>query len=170
MISIKLIQISSKHYKFLYNLLAERKPHENISHKKLPSYSTHVKFIKSKPYSKWVLIEYRDKIIGSAYLSKNNEIAIWIKKSVRDYRMAIRKKILQEIITKFTRKKYFANLNPRNKKMIDFYKKNGFELIHFTFEFEGKKDENVKANDKRKIAFLKKNGYNIAQYVYCFLK
>ena len=122
MISIKLIQISSKHYKFLYNLLAERKPHENISHKKLPSYSTHVKFIKSKPYSKWVLIEYRDKIIGSAYLSKNNEIAIWIKKSVRDYKMAIRKKILQEIITKFTRKKYFANLNPRNKKMIDFYK------------------------------------------------
>ena len=35
MISIKLIQISSKHYKFLYNLLAERKPYENISHKNL---------------------------------------------------------------------------------------------------------------------------------------
>ena len=150
MISIKLIQISSKHYKFLYNLLAERKPYENISHKKIPSYSNHVKFIKSKPYLKWVLIEYREKIIGAAYLSKNNEIAIWIKKSVRDHKMTIHKKTLQEIITKFTRKKYFANLNPRNKKMINFYKKNGFELIHFTFELEGKKDENVVENDKKK--------------------
>ena len=156
MISIKLIQISSKHYKFLYNLLAERKPYENISHKKIPSYSNHVKFIKSKPYLKWVLIEYREKIIGAAYLSKNNEIAIWIKKSVRDHKMTIHKKTLQEIITKFTRKKYFANLNPRNKKMINFYKKNGFELIHFTFELEGKKDENVVENDKKKIEFLKK--------------
>lgn len=169
MISIKLIQISSKHYKFLYNLLAERKPYENISHKKIPSYSNHVKFIKSKPYLKWVLIEYREKIIGAAYLSKNNEIAIWIKKSVRDHKMTIHKKTLQEIITKFTRKKYFANLNPRNKKMINFYKKNGFELIHFTFELEGKKDENVKPGDKKKIDFLKKNGYNMAQHVYCFL-
>ena len=170
MISIKLIQISSKHYKFLYNLLAERKPHENISHKKLPSYSTHVKFIKSKPYSKWVLIEYRDKIIGSAYLSKNNEIAIWIKKDIKDYKMKIRKKILEEVITKFTRKKYLTNINPRNKKIINFYKKNGFKLIHSTFQLEGKKDENVKANDKRKNELLKKNGYNIAQHVYCFLK
>lgn len=84
--------------------------------------------------------------------------------------MEIQRKVLEEVITKFTRKKYFVNLNPRNKKMIDFYKKNGFELIHFTFEFEGKKDENVKANDKRKNELLKKNGYNIAQHVYCFLK
>ena len=54
--------------------------------------------------------------------------------------------------------------------MINFYKKNGFELIHFTFELEGKKDENVVENDKKKIEFLKKNGYNIAQHVYCFFK
>ena len=47
MISIKLIQISSKYYKFLYNLLSERKQFESISHKKLPSYTDHVKFIKS---------------------------------------------------------------------------------------------------------------------------
>ena len=169
MISIKLIKISSKHYKFLYNLLAERKSYENISHKKLPSYTNHVKFIKSKPYSKWLLIEYGDKIIGSVYLSKNNEIAIWIKKSIKDYKMEIQRKVLEEVITKFTRKKYFVNLNPRNKKMINFYKKNGFKLIYFTFELEGKKDENVKPGDKKKIGFLKKNGYNMTQHVYCFL-
>ena len=156
-ILIKLIQISSKHYRFLYDLLSERKQFENISHKKLPSYTNHVKFIKSKPYSKWLFIEYGDKIIGSVYLSKNNEIAIWIKKSIKDYKMGVHNKVLQEIATKFSRKKYFTNLNARNKKLINFYKKNGFKLIYFTFELEGKKDENVKPGDKKKIGFLKKN-------------
>ena len=56
------------------------------------------------------------------YLSKNKEIAIWIKKNIKDYKMEIHKKILDEVIKKFTRKKYFVNLNPRNKKMINFYK------------------------------------------------
>ena len=170
MISIKLIQISSKHYRFLYDLLSERKQFENISHKKLPSYNNHVKFIKSKPYAKWLLIECREKILGSVYLSKNNEIAIWIKKDIKDYKMKIRKKVLEEIITKFTRKKYLTNLNPRNKKIINFYKKNGFKLIHSTFQLEGKKDENLKLHDKRKIEFYKKNGYMIAQHVYMFEK
>ena len=84
--------------------------------------------------------------------------------------MKIQKKVLEEVITKFTRKKYFANLNPRNKKMINFYKKNGFKLIYFTFELEGKKDENSKPRDKRKINFYKKNGYRIAQHIYMFEK
>ena len=150
--------------------MSERKQFENISHKKLPSYNNHVKFIKSKPYAKWLLIECREKILGSVYLSKNNEIAIWIKKDIKDYKMKIRKKILEEITTKFTRKKYLTNINPRNKKIINFYKKNGFKLIHSTFKLEGKKDENLKPHDKKKIEFYKKNGYMIAQHVYMFEK
>jgi len=123
---MKLIQISSKHYKFLYDLLSERKQFENISHKKLPSYNNHVKFIKSKPYSKWLLIECKEKIIGSVYLSKNNEIAIWIKKGIKDYKMKIRKKVLEEIITKFKKvhgNKYdYSKINYRgNHKDIDIY-------------------------------------------------
>ena len=54
--------------------------------------------------------------------------------------------------------------------MINFYKKNGFKLIYFTFELEGKKDENSKPRDKRKINFYKKNGYRIAQHIYMFEK
>jgi GNAT superfamily N-acetyltransferase len=109
-------------------------------------------------------------MIGSVYLSKNMEIAIWIKKSIKDYKMEIQKKVLEEVITKFTRKKYFVNLNPRNKKMINFYKKNGFKLIYFTFELEGKKDENSEPRDKRKIEFYKKNGYVLVQHIYMFEK
>ena len=84
--------------------------------------------------------------------------------------MEIQKKVLEEVITKFTRKKYFANLNPRNKKMINFYKKNGFKLIYFTFELEGKKDENLEPHDKGKINFYKKNGYRMTQHIYMLEK
>ena len=84
--------------------------------------------------------------------------------------MEIQKKVLEEVITKFTRKKYFVNLNPRNKKMINFYKKNGFKLIYFTFELEGKKDENLEPHDKGKIGFYKKNGYRMTQHIYMLEK
>ena len=150
--------------------MSERKQFENISHKKLPSYNNHVKFIKSKPYAKWLLIECREKILGSVYLSKNNEIAIWIKKDIKDYKMKIRKKILEEIITKFTRKKYLTNINPRNKKIINFYKKNGFKLIYSTFQLDDKKDVRVKPDNKKKIGFYKKNGYKVIENVYMLQK
>ena len=84
--------------------------------------------------------------------------------------MEIQRKVLEEVITKFTRKKYFVNLNPRNKKMINFYKKNGFKLIYFTFELEDKKDENLEPHDKGKIEFYKKNGYRMTQHIYMFEK
>jgi len=84
--------------------------------------------------------------------------------------MEIHKKVLEEVITKFARKKYFVNLNPRNKKMINFYKKNGFKLIYFTFELEDKKDENLEPHDKGKIEFYKKNGYRMTQHIYMFEK
>tara|TARA_B100001750_G_C15407233_1_gene545858 strand:- start:352 stop:870 length:519 start_codon:yes stop_codon:yes gene_type:complete len=170
MISIKLIQISSKYYKFLYNLLSERKQFESISHKKLPSYTDHVKFIKSKPYSKWLLIQYNEKMVGSVYLSKNNEIAIWIKKNIKEQKMKIQKKVLQEILTEFRRKKYFANINPRNKKIINFYKKNGFKLIYSTFQLDDKNDVRVKPDNKKKIGFYKKNGYKVIENVYMLEK
>ena len=150
--------------------MSERKPFENISHKKLPSYNNHIKFIKSKPYSKWLLIQYNEKMVGSVYLSKNNEIAIWIKKNIKEHKMKIRKKILQEILTKFVRKKYFANINPRNKKIINFYKKSGFKLIYSTFQLDGKKDVRLKPDNKRKIEFYKKNGYEIVENVYMLEK
>ncbi len=65
---------------FLYNLLEERGPRTNISHKKMPSMKQHEKFIQSKPYSKWYIIENLGQDVGSIYLSKNNEIGVFILK------------------------------------------------------------------------------------------
>ena len=64
--------------RFLFNLLKERDPNTNISHKKMPTFTEHEQFVKSKPYSYWYIIKLSRKKIGTIYLSKNNEIGIFI--------------------------------------------------------------------------------------------
>ena len=119
---------------FLFDLLKERNSYVNISHKKMPTYDEHLKFIKSKPYSKWYVIIFDNQKIGSAYLSKQNEIGIFITKNKHGKKLGT--SVLNMIIKKNHRKRYLANINPKNKKSISFFKKNGFELIQHTFELE----------------------------------
>ena len=119
---------------FLYDLLKERESNVNISHKKMPTYAQHIKFIESRPYSKWYVIILNNQKIGSAYLSKQNEIGIFITKNKQ--RKKLGTAVLDMIIKKNHRKRYLANVNPKNKKSISFFKKNGFELIQHTFELE----------------------------------
>ena len=79
---IKLTLVSKNDAQFLYGLLKERESTVNISHKKMPTYTQHIKFIESKPYSKWYIIRLGNQKIGSAYLSKQNEIGIFITKNM----------------------------------------------------------------------------------------
>ena len=126
------IRIVNNDYSFLYNLLKERNPQTNISHKKMPSYAQHVKFVNSHPYAKWYIIEKGGEGVGSVYLSKQNEIGIFLKKKFQN--QAIGNTVLDLIIKRNPRKRYLANINPKNKKSISFFKKNKFRLIQYTFE------------------------------------
>ena len=76
---IKLKLVTDSDYRFLYNLLKERDSRTNISHKKMPTFHQHVDFVKSKPYTKWYIVKYGAKKIGSIYLTSQNEIGIFIK-------------------------------------------------------------------------------------------
>jgi len=129
---VNLRLISRQDYRFLYQLLKERKPEVNISHKKMPTYLEHVKFVKSNPYSRWYVIEYNGNKVGSAYLSKQNEIGIFIKKKWQ--RSHIGSFALDLLIKKNPRPRYLANINPKNTKSIRFFKRNGFKLIQHTYE------------------------------------
>ena len=132
--SIKLRVVKSSDHRFLFNLLKQRDPKANISHKKLPSYSEHVSFVLSRPYSKWYIIEYGLKKAGSIYLSKNDEIGIFVKKTFQ--RKGIAKNALQELMKKNPRKRFLANVSPKNKNSMAFFKNNSFKLIQYTFELE----------------------------------
>ena len=128
---LKLALVRKSDATFLYDLLKERESNVNISHKKMPTYAQHIKFIESRPYSKWYVIILNNQKIGSAYLSKQNEIGIFITKNKQ--RKKLGTSVLDMIIKKNHRKRYLANVNPKNKKSISFFKKNGFELIQHTF-------------------------------------
>ncbi len=129
---ISLKSVTNSDVKFLFDLLKERDPRVNISHKKMPTYSQHTKFIKSKPYSKWYIILKSKQKIGSIYLSKNDEIGIFVSKKFQGKNIG--NYALSELIKKNPRKRFLANVNPKNKKSISFFKKNGFKLIQYTFE------------------------------------
>ncbi len=130
---VKLRNTNQSDFRFLYNLLKERKPNANISHKKMPTYYEHVKFVKSKPYTKWNIIECGKQKVGSIYLSKNNEIGIFLKKQFQSNNVA--QESLWLFIKLNPRKRYLANINPKNLISQKFFKKNGFNLIQYTYEF-----------------------------------
>ena len=121
---------------FLYELLSERKSYENISHKKLPTYVKHVKFVMSKPYSKWYIIYCATEKIGSVYITKQDEIGIHFKE--KNITNKICSKVLKMIIKKNPRDRYLININPSNTKMKKFLKNEGFELIQHTYEISKK--------------------------------
>jgi hypothetical protein len=119
---------------FLYELLKERDSRANISHKKMPSIKQHEKFIQSKPYSKWYIIQNSNKDVGSIYLSKNDEVGIFLIK--KNQSEGIGFNALKLLMEKNPKIRYLANINPKNKKSIKFFKKNGFKLIQHTYELE----------------------------------
>ncbi len=110
----------------------ERDSRQNISHKKMPTYDQHVSFASSKPYSKWYVILCGVNKVGSIYLTSQNEIGIFIKKSFQNGQIG--NTALCKIIKKNPKKRYLANVNPKNKKSIQFFKNHGFKLIQYTFE------------------------------------
>ena len=50
---IRFVEFRKNDADFLFELLLQRSSKENISHKKMPTYEEHIKFIISKPYYKW---------------------------------------------------------------------------------------------------------------------
>ena len=121
-LSISIHPVKKSDSNFLYELLKERDSRANISHKKMPSIKQHEKFIQSKPYSKWYIIQSSNKDIGSIYLSKNNEIGIFLIKKNQSKGIGVN--VLKLLMEKNHKARYLANVNPKNKKSIEFFKKN----------------------------------------------
>ncbi len=137
---IELKNINQDDFRFLYTLLQERDPKANISHKKLPSYEEHVQFIESEPYEKWYIV-YCDEIkVGSIYLSKQNEIGIFIKKEY--HKQNIKKIILNELIRRNNIKLFLANVSPENYELKNFFVQQNFILIQNTYELDLRKNNN----------------------------
>ena len=131
--SIKFKIVSESDHEFLYELLKKRDSINNISHKKMPTFSQHVKFVKSKPYSKWYIIYVGKEKCGTVYLTELNEISFQLKKEFNHKKIEVQ--VLKLMMEKNPRIRYLSNISLNNKKKIRFFKKNGFKLIQYTYEF-----------------------------------
>ena len=130
--SIKLNQVTKNDTLFLYDLLKNKDPNANISHKKMPSYDEHVKFVMSKPYTNWYIIEYEKKNVGAIYLSKQDEIGISVS---NDYEYdQIAKSALKLLMKLNQRKRYLANTSPKDVRSQEFLLKNGFTGLEYVYE------------------------------------
>ena len=132
--SIELKTTRKSDIDFLYEILSERSSIENISHKEMPSYRKHVKFVLSKPYKKWYVIYYKKQKFGSIYLTNLNEIGIHFKKNRIPDSLII--KCLDLLISKNREKLFLINISPKNKKLLKIIKKNKFKLIQYTYELQ----------------------------------
>ena len=130
MYNLKFRLINKSDLKFLFNHLKERDPRENISHKKMPTYDEHVKFVLSKPYSKWYIIFEKNKKIGSVYLTKADELGLHLKKEY--FRESLLKEILESLMKSEPNKRFVFNVSPRNKKFMKFLQKNGYMISQQT--------------------------------------
>ena len=113
----------------LYELLAERKPWQNISHTKMPTWREHCDFVHSHPYEGWFLIEDGGVTRGSVYFTDRREIGIFIfeKYAGMGYgRQAV----------EFIEEKYgppiHANISIRNAQSVAFFVGLGYEFLQLT--------------------------------------
>lgn len=134
--NIHLKKVDSSDHKFLYELLKNRESDASISHKTMPSFDEHVRFVVSESYSVWYVIVVNDKKSGSVYLSKQNEIGIFLINEMKGEGLG--KIILESLMKKHPRKRYLANVSPKNKQSLKFFEKNNFKLIQYTYEFINK--------------------------------
>lgn len=54
----------------LWNLLEERDPAANISHKAMPTGEEHLDFVTHHPYKAWFLIKLKGEWVGAAYVTR----------------------------------------------------------------------------------------------------
>jgi len=120
----------------LYRLLEEREPHVNISHRGLPTWKEHLRFIGKRPYSAWYLIRSGPDHIGAIYLTALGEIGIGI---LADWRgRGFGPAAIRALMRKHPRNRFLANINPNNAKSIRMFSEMGFRIIQQTYELRGK--------------------------------
>jgi len=131
---MKLIDVykSSDALRILYQLLEERSPEINISHRKMPTWEEHRVFVSSYPYLVWYLIEVEEVPVGAIYLSKQDEIGVFILQIYQGRGYA--RRAISMLMEHHPRERYLANINPENHKSIELFRDLGFSHIQVTYE------------------------------------
>lgn len=116
---------------FLYGMLRDRPPEANISHRNMPSYDDHCRFVQNHPYSAWYMLTHNAELIGSIYLTTSDEIGVSLIPSFQGKGYA--KEAIEVLMAKHPRKRYLANVAPGNEASHKLFSKMG-KVIQHTYE------------------------------------
>lgn len=117
----------------LYQLLEEREPHQNVSHKVMPTWEQHCEFFWGHPYAHWYMVEVDGYPRGACYLTHQREIGVGILKGQRGNRYGL------DAVAELMRLhpgRFVANIAPTNGASVSLFRQLGFgpEPIQHTYE------------------------------------
>lgn len=128
---------------FLYELMKERDPEINISHKELPTYEEHRRFVHSMPYRLWYLIEQDAEWVGYISATANNEIGIVLRKQYRGIGIGPEAVLLlmrahepNPHRASLCNGRWLANIAPGNERSRRMFEGLGFRKIQETFALQ----------------------------------
>ena len=141
---MNLMTVSRADAKVLYKLLAERTKKQSISHRQMPTFDEHYKFVCNSckcghPYRYWYLIEDKRRVVGSIYVTKRNEIGVFIFK--RFAHQGFGSWAVREVLrmhdplpgkTSDIPACFVANVNPKNAPSIFMFQNMG-KIIQVTY-------------------------------------
>ena len=111
-------------HELLFELLQEREPHQNISHRRMPTWQEHCDFIRSVPYEAWYWFTSPAGFpAGCVYLSKQREIGVGVLKAHRGQGLA--SQAIRELM-RLHPGRFLANIAPGNEASIALFRKLGF--------------------------------------------
>lgn len=109
----------------LYELLQEREPHQNISHRQMPTWERHVEFVRGRPYAAWYWFRSPAGFpAGAVYLTHQREIGIGVLKAHRGQGLA--RAAIVELMRVVGTGRFLANINPANEASIALFRSLGF--------------------------------------------
>lgn len=119
---------------FLFDMLKDRDPVANISHREMPSWEDHCAFVSSRPYAAWYVIEDSNQWIGAIYLTKANEIGVFIIPGLKQQGWGTL--AVKYLMAKHRGLRYLANVSPKNEASMALFEGLGFRHIQNTLELE----------------------------------
>lgn len=117
-----------------YQLLQEREPRQNISHRAMPTWEEHCAFIRSMPHDAWYWFTSPGEFeAGCIYVSKQREIGVGVLKKHRGQGLA--REAVLEVIRRHPGR-LLANINPVNEASIRLFASLGFSHLQVTYAHE----------------------------------
>ena len=116
----------------LYQLLRERPPEANISHREMPTVRQHTAFVRKRPYAAWYIVQNSEKQwVGAIYLTHQREVGIAILR--HKHRLGYASKAIG-LLRERHPGRILANVALENHASHALFKALGGKVIQHTYE------------------------------------